>query len=371
MKIVIMIPTYNEKDNIEKMIPVLEKEVFPKIAKHDMQILVADDMSPDGTRGVVEKYSKQYKNIHLLEGKKNGLGAAYVRAMKYAISEMGADAVLEFDADFQHDPHDIPRLTAAMDEGYDYVIGSRYVPGGQIPKEWGLDRKILSKFGSLFTRIVWLNPHVHDMTSGFKLTRTEFLKKVDLDRLLSKDFAYKMHILHDLLKLGVKVKEVPIIFYERESGSSKINKKDQIDSLYVVLMLRFRDSEKFIKFLVVGGTGFILNLIVYNTLATSSTIPLWVANTFGAELAIFSNYNFNNFWTFKENRAKSIVQYFTKMISFFMTSNIGVFIFQNGLIQLGETFYGRKYHLIYFLIGTAMLLVWNFTIYKKIIWKKR
>jgi dolichol-phosphate mannosyltransferase len=371
MKIVVMIPTYNEKTNIEKMIPILEKDVFPKIPDHDMHILVADDGSPDGTKDVVEEYMKKYKNLSLLEGKKNGLGAAYVRAMKYSMDKMSADAVIEFDSDFQHDPHDIPKLIAAMDEGYDYVIGSRYIPGGKIPKEWGLDRKILSKFGSLFTRIVWLKPSIHDMTSGFKLTKTSFLKKVDLDHLLSKDFAYKMHILHDLIKLGAKVKEVPIIFYEREAGASKINQKDQIDSLYVVIMLRIRDSDKFIKFLVVGGTGFVLNLVVYNFLATNTTVPLWVANTAGAELAIFSNYNFNNFWTFREHKAKNIVHYFTKMFSFLLTSNIGVFIFQNGLIQLGETFYGREYHLLYFLIGTSMLLVWNFTIYNKFIWKKK
>jgi dolichol-phosphate mannosyltransferase len=371
MKIVVMIPTYNEKQNIEKMIPLLETEVFPKIEKHSMEILVADDGSPDGTRDVVEEYMKKYKNLHLLEGKKNGLGAAYVRAMKHAMDEMHADAVIEFDADFQHDPHDIPHLVAAMDEGYDYVIGSRYIPGGKIPKEWGIDRKILSKFGSLFTRIVWLNLKIHDMTSGFKLTKTEYLKKVDLDHLLSNDFAYKMNILHDLLKLGVKVKEVPIVFYEREKGASKINRKDQIDSLYVVLRLRFRDSEKFIKFLLVGGTGFVINLVVYNYLANKTTMPLWMANTVGAELAIFSNYNFNNFWTFKEHRAKSVMEYLVKMVSFFLTSNIGVFIFQNGLIQLGETFYGRQYHLIYFLVGTAMLLVWNFTIYNRFIWKRK
>ncbi len=136
-------------------------------------------------------------------------------------------------------------------------------------------------------------------------------------------------------------------------------------------MLRLRDSKKFVKFLMVGGVGFFINLIVYNALATTTTLPLWVANTAGAELAIFSNYQFNNFWTFKQNRAKNFLQYIIKMVSFFMTSNIGVFLFQNGLIQLGETLYGRQYHLIYFLVGTSILLVWNFTIYNRFIWKKR
>src|SRR6185312_10721342 len=164
MKIVVIIPTYNEKENIERMIPVLEKEIFPQIKNHELHILIADDTSPDGTKEVVQKYMQEYKNVHLLEGKKEGLGAAYARAMRYAMDKMDAYAVIEFDADFQHDPHDIPRLLAAMDDGADYVIGSRYVKGGAIPKEWGFDRKILSRFGSLFARIVWWNFSIHDMT---------------------------------------------------------------------------------------------------------------------------------------------------------------------------------------------------------------
>jgi len=371
MKIVVISPTYNEKENIEKMIPILENDVFPKVKNHQMLLLIPDDNSPDGTGDVVRKFTKKWNNIYLLEGTKKGLGAAYIRGMEYAMNELQADVVIEFDADFQHDPHDIPRLIEAMDMGADYVIGSRYVPGGSIPKEWGLDRKILSKFGSLFTRIVWLNFGIHDMTSGFKLTKTSFLKNIDLQHLLSKDFAYKLNILHEVIKLGASVKEVPIVFYERKEGMSKISRKDQLDSLYVVIMLRILDSKKFIKFLMVGGVGFSINLIIYNALATNTTLPLWVANTAGAELAIFSNYQFNNFWTFKQNRAKSVPEYIIKMLSFFMTSNIGVFIFQNGFIQLGESFYGREYHLLYFLVGTAILLVWNFTIYNKIIWKKK
>ena len=256
MKIVVISPTYNEKENIEKMIPILQEEVFPKIKNHEMFLLIPDDHSPDGTSDVVRKFMKKWDNLFLLEGEKKGLGSAYIRGMEYAMNVLHADAVIEFDADFQHDPHDIPRLIEVMDQGADHVIGSRYVPGGSIPKEWGFDRKILSKFGSLFTRIVWLKFGIHDMTSGFKLTKTSYLKRIDLQHLLSKDFAYKMNILHDLIKLGAKVKEVPIIFYERKEGMSKISRKDQLDSLYVVIMLRILDSKKFIKFLMVGGLGF-------------------------------------------------------------------------------------------------------------------
>lgn len=371
MNIVVIIPTYNEKENMQRMIPVLEGEVFPKIKDHEMQILVADDGSPDGTKDVIDTYMKKYKNLHLIEGEKEGLGAAYARAMKYAMDKMDAGAVIEFDADFQHDPHDIPKLIAAMDEGYDYVIGSRYIPGGQIPKEWGIDRKMLSVLGSLFTRIVWLKFSIHDMTSGFKLTKTSYLKRIDLDNLLSKDFAYKMNILHDVIKLGAKVKEVPIIFYERTEGKSKINQKDQLDSLYVVLRLRARDSEKFLKFLVVGGFGFAINAIILRVLVDGGHWNPSFANLIGAVAAIFSNFNFNNFWTFKVNRVKTVGEYIKKLLQFYLTSATGVILIQTGSIFIGDHLIGRQYYFEYFLFGTFLLLIWNFTIYNRFIWKKK
>lgn len=372
MKIVVISPTYNERENMEKMIPVLEKEIFPQIKNHQMYYLVADDKSPDGTADVVRKYMKEYKNIDLLMGNKEGLGAAYVRAMRYAMNQMKADAVIEFDADFQHDPKGIVSLVKAMDEGYDYVIGSRYIPGGSIPKEWGLHRKFMSFFGSLFARIVLFTPSIHDMTSGFKLTKTWYLKNVDLEHLFSKYYAYKIHILHDVVKQkGVKVKEVPIHFYERTAGSSKISKKDLFDSFWVVIRLRMRDSEKFLKFLVVGGIGFILNAVILKLLVDGVHWNPSIANLVGAAVAIFSNYNFNNIWTFKEHRIRSASSYILKLLQFYLTSAFGVIFIQTGTIFLGDHFIGRKYYFIYFLIGTFLLLIWNFTIYNKFIWKKK
>src|SRR5690606_8845638 len=171
MKVVVIIPTYNEKENIERMINVLESDVFPKIPKYSLEILVADDNSPDGTADIVKTLAKKWKNITLLMGEKKGLGAAYAKAMQYAMNKMGAYAVIELDADFQHDPNEVIKLVKAMDDGADYVIGSRYIPGGKIPKEWGLHRKFMSFFGSLFARIMFLRLDIHDMTSGLKLSK--------------------------------------------------------------------------------------------------------------------------------------------------------------------------------------------------------
>lgn len=371
MKIVVILPTYNERGNIEKMIPLLEKEIFPKIKKFEMWLLVADDNSPDKTADVVRDFQKKWDNIELTTGSKEGLGAAYIRAMKYAMDKMHADAVVEFDSDFQHDPNDIPKLVKAYENGADYVIGSRYVPGGAIPKKWRIHRKFMSFFGSLFARLVLLQFGIHDMTSGFKLTSTEYLKKVDLNNLYSKYYAYKIHILYDVLKKGAKVVEVPIIFYEREKGSSKLSRKDLLDSFFVVIRLRLRDSRSFAKFLIVGGGGFMINAVMYEIFVRSTDFPIALSNIFAAQFAIFSNYNFNNLWTFKHERSNTIFSYFGKMAQFFTTSNIGVIFIQSGVIQIGDVLFGEELYRVYFLIGTGFLVIWNFSMYRFVIWKKK
>jgi len=378
MKIVIIIPTYNERTNIEKMITVLENEVFPKIKNHHMFLLIVDDKSPDGTADVVMGFMKKWHTIELLSGDKNGLGAAYVRGMKYAMEKMHADAVMEFDADFQHDPHDIPHLIKAMDEGADYVIGSRYIPGGSIPKGWGLDRKFLSVFGSLFIRIVWLNFTIHDMTSGFKLTKTEFLKKIDLDHLYSSNFSYKIQILHDVIQKKAKVKEVPIVFYEREVGKSKINVQDQFESFYVVLRLAARDRKRFIQFLLVGGTGFILQfLTVY--LMIFLGLKQFIAAMVGGEIAILWNFIANNKWTFGDTKHISAQGgFFRRLVKFNIASLASIGI-QGFVVYYAVKFFGEKIILlglsfhtsIIILFPTIILLVipMNYVIYNKFIWK--
>jgi dolichol-phosphate mannosyltransferase len=378
MKIVVISPTYNERINVTKLIPLLIEEIFPKIKNHDMHLLIVDDDSPDGTSEVVREFMKKWKNIELLNGTKNGLGAAYVKGMHYAMDNMKADAVMEFDADFQHDPQDIPKLVKAMDEGADYVIGSRYVPGGTIPKEWGIHRKVISRFGGLFAQIVLLHRNVHDMTSGFKLTRSSFLKNVDLDHLYSKYYAYKMHILHDVLRQGAKVTEVPIIFYERKEGSSKITRKDLFDSFWVVIRLRLRDSSRFIKFLIVGGTGFVVQILTINT-SIFLGVEQFIAAMIGGEMAILSNFLLNNIWTFSDTKSvKEQGGFFVRLIKFNFASlaSIGlqgiVVYLMVGLLGEEVSILGFTFHTaIAILIPTIIFLVipLNYIIYNKIIWK--
>ena len=142
LRVVIILPTYNERENIGNLIDALQAQF--ETLPHDMQILVVDDSSPDGTADVVRMKQASSSNVHLLMGQKSGLGAAYIRGMMHAMDQLGADAVFEMDADFSHKPEDVPRLMAALDAGADFVIGSRYVKGGSIPEKWGLLRRMNS-----------------------------------------------------------------------------------------------------------------------------------------------------------------------------------------------------------------------------------
>ena len=242
MKIIVIIPTYNERETIADLIDALENE-FKIIPNHQFGILIVDGNSPDGTAEAVNQKKQIYQNIDLIiEKEKRGLGLAYIKGMNYAIHQLNADAFIEFDGDGQHDPKDIKRLVAELDNGYDYIIGSRYVAGGSIPEEWAWHRKFLSRFGSFF--IKWLlGLPTNDNTSGFKLSRVAgFAEKLPLgeNQILSKRHAYKIHLLYEMLALGAKTKEIPIKFLERGGGASKSSLEDIIESLKVALVLYFK-----------------------------------------------------------------------------------------------------------------------------------
>ena len=374
MKAVVILPTYNEKENIAKMIHLLEDDIFPKIKEWTMGLLIADDNSPDGTADIVRDLMKKYKNLDINQGKKAGLGAAYVRGMQYAIDEMHADVVFEMDADGQHDATKIPDFLKKIDEGYDFVVGTRYSGGGSIEQSWSFYRKFLSVGGNMFIRLVLMRPGIHDWTGGYRAIKKEvFLKEKEKLKNFT-GYNFQVGSLLSSVHDGFKVAEVPFHFGERTEGSSKIQSGSTIvKTLTFVITERIKELVfgSFGKFLVVGGIGFVINAVVLRVLHNPfGWDPFW-ANLVGAALAIFSNYNFNNLWTFKAHKIEGIGQYLLKLVQFYATSAFGVIFIQSGTIFLGDHFLGVKGYFLYFLIGTALLLIWNFTIYNKFIWKKK
>ncbi len=374
MKAVIIIPTYNEKENIANLISIIENDIFPQIKNHDMNILVADDNSPDGTADEVRRLMSKWGNIEITIGEKQGLGAAYVRAMIYAVDKMNAEIMFEMDADLQHDPKKIPEFLKKIDEGCDMVVGNRYSDGGSIPKNWPLPRKVFSIVANLFVRAIFTKFSVHDWTGGYRALRSEVFLKEKGELTNYKGYIFQISFLHKAIRDGFKVGEVPFHFNDRTLGKSKIAPLGYITEVVkFVILTRIRELlfGKFGKFLVVGGIGFIINAVVLKGLVDFVKWDPSVANLAGAALAIFSNYNLNNIWTFEENKVTTFGLYFWKMIQFYVTSAFGVIFIQTGAIFLGDAFIGKRFYFIYFILGTGLLLIWNFAMYSLVIWRKK
>lgn len=375
MKIFVIPATYNEKENIEKFITVLEEDVFPKIKGHELNILVADDYSPDGTGEIVKKLMKKYKNLGINQGEKKGLGAAYIRAMSYAIDKLGADVVVSIDADFQFDPYDLPKFIKKIEEDNDMVIQTRYSSGGSIPENWPIQRKIFSFTANLFVRIVFTKFHIHDWTGGFRAIKKDVFLKIKNEMKGYNGYIFQIAFLQKAVREGYKISEVPLHFSDRKLGNSKIAPIHYIlNVLRFVIFTRINELARgpFGKFIIVGGFGFILNAILLRVLVDGFKWLPYVANLFAAVFAIFSNYNFNNFWSFKHHKAPTFKRYLLKMMQFYLTSAFGVVVIQTGTIFVGTHFItSQKDYFLYFLAGTAFLVFWNFLIYSKVIWRKK
>ena len=396
---VIVIPTYNEADNIGHMIEYLNTKTFVDIKNKtnnlynnwQMKILVVDGNSPDGTGKIVDKLSKKYSNTFLYtETSKDGIGAAYLKGFKYAIEVLKADFVFEFDGDFQHPPETIPVMLKAMEDGYDYVIGSRKIKGGSNPKGWGFKRIFFSEVGGFTARFMMFFPFknffkVTDPTTGLKVTRVKgFIDNMDLDwkgnRLLTKSFGYKLQLLFETLKMGAKFKEIPLQFNVRNAGESKIEPKTAKDIFRVAFLLRWQDdfTQKFLKFGTVGGVGFIINtlgakLFKSALITNESNLSLLngICNALAAEISIISNFIFNNLWTFSKEKITDKSKLITKFLTFNLSSVISGIIIPSVVIAILTALFGDRLFLYQVIAIFGLTIPLNWIIYNKVIWKNK
>jgi dolichol-phosphate mannosyltransferase len=231
MKILIIIPTYNELENLPRLLP----EVLSK--DDGIDVLIVDDNSPDGTSVFVESQIKNNNRIHLIKrSSKQGLGTAYIAGFKYALQN-GYDFVFEMDADFSHDPKEIPRFLDEI-KNSDVVLGSRYINGVNVIN-WPMRRLLLSSFANLYTRFITGMP-VHDATGGFKCFRIKVLQAIDLNKVKSNGYAFQIEMSFKAWKKGFKVKEIPIIFVDRVKGKSKMSRKIVREAVTMVWKLRLK-----------------------------------------------------------------------------------------------------------------------------------
>jgi dolichol-phosphate mannosyltransferase len=230
MRTLIIIPTYNEINNIERIV----NAVFEQ--DDTFEVLIVDDNSPDGTGDAVRKLQNDSKRLHLLEREgKMGLGTAYICGFKYAI-ENDYDLIFEMDADFSHNPEELPNFIKAVQES-DLVLGSRYIQGVNVVN-WPLRRLILSYGANLYTRII-TGLKVKDATGGFKCFRRKVLEKIDLNKIHSNGYTFQIEMTYKAWKKGFKIKEIPIVFIDRVQGQSKMSRKIIIEAIFMVWKLRF------------------------------------------------------------------------------------------------------------------------------------
>lgn len=238
MKVLVVVPTYNERENIQELIKII-KEVRRKLREEDilLDMLVVDDNSPDGTAEVIKSSKEEFIHLIINENKK-GLGKAYRKGFKWAL-ENGYDVVISMDADLSHDPNDIPRFIKEIKNGEaDIVVGSRYLNGIRI-LNWDLKRLILSVMGNKYAQIV-TGMHITDLTGGFNAYKTSVLKEIKPEEIESEGYAFQIEMKFRAFAKGFKIKEIPIIFKERERGVSKLNQKIIWEALYRCLELRIK-----------------------------------------------------------------------------------------------------------------------------------
>ncbi len=245
-KAVIIIPTHNEALVIEETL----RQVFERtqdLGDFAIEVLVFDSASTDETQAIVQRLIPLYAGkLHLqVEPYKTGLGSAYLKAMTYALHELNADVILEFDADLSHQPKYLEPILMLL-KTCDVVVGSRYVEGGSIPQNWGVHRKFLSVLGNYIARIM-LTRCYQDFTSGFRATRRHMLLQILPDNFLSNHYAYKLHLLWLLHKNNADIKEFPIQFIDRQHGKSKLPSNSIKDALQVLFKLRFQEIKCFLK----------------------------------------------------------------------------------------------------------------------------
>jgi len=229
----VIIPTYNEKENIEKII----RKVFS--LTESFHILIVDDGSPDGTGHIVKELQKEFNEaLHILERKeKSGLGKAYIAGFKWALAK-NYEYIFEMDADFSHNPEDLPRLYQACLNGADMSVGSRYCRGGKV-KNWPLNRVLMSYFASVYVNtVLWM--FVSDTTAGFVCYRRKVLETINLDKIQFMGYAFQIEMKYNTQKAGFKIKEVPITFIDRREGVSKMSTKIFNEAFIGVLKMRFR-----------------------------------------------------------------------------------------------------------------------------------
>jgi dolichol-phosphate mannosyltransferase len=372
MNIVHIIPTFNEKENIGRMIETIFR-IGAKYPRWHTFVLVVDDHSPDGTAKVVETYKKKNPRIFLLTKQKEGLGKALIMGYEYAVRKLKADVVVPNDADFQWDPNDYPKLITKIEEGYDVAVASRHVPGGKVVG-WNWFRILNHEISNTF--LAWFVAGVHevrDHAGNFKAIRVHgILDRVKLTSMKNAGFSFQLHILYELSKTHARFVEVPSSFRERRFGRSKIGLnryyvRDVLEYLRSSCIIRMDRNSSFFKYCFVGVVGFFIQAVISKLLIMVNINP-GVAVTIGAEGAIVSNFVINNMWTFSHKKIAG-----SSLIGKFLQFNgvsIGSMLIQGAVVGIGTQVFGKDAWFLLMVFAIIFVVIpYSYFMYSRFIWK--
>lgn len=372
----IVLPTYNESENILSMIETLFR--VAKKNKYNLRILVVDDNSPDGTAHIVTEIAKTNTQVSLLLGEKEGLGKAYIRGFSEVLKTHKPEIIVMMDCDFSHSPEHLPALINSILVGNDYVIGSRYIDGGAIPGDWPIKRILNSKIANLVATLLGgITPSIKDKSGGFKAIRASALKKVEYEKINTFGYGFQMHLLGLFINGGYRIHEVPIIFRDREFGKSKMKTSDILGFIKCAYSLN-PDSpvRQILRFGGVGISGVLVNLTMLYILKNGTALNIVLDSAIAIQVSIVTNFILHSSFTFSERNQKIELNsdhnnlfgiYRMKQFIKFNIMALGVSIVTLVIFALFHQLFN-----VYYLLAQSIAIVasfyLNYSISKKYIW---
>lgn len=387
-KVVVVLPTFNEKANIEKnALEVLQQQA--KMPGFSVEILIADSNSPDGTGKIAQKLADKNPKIHFINVER-GLGFGLIKGHQYSLDKLKPDIMAQLDADGQVEPDVLIRMVEAIEEGYTLVQGSRFVEGGK--NKLSFTRRLFSAGSSWVCRVLIGPFDIKEVTNSARAFTPELFKKINLERLpwKEKTFIVQPAFLHEAILAGAKYKEVPLVFKNRAEGYSKnkvmnymydiftyaIDARLHLWGFNIPFFKLTRKAKTIIKFAIVGFAGTMVDFIFYKIFINSFGIPPATSKGLSAEIAILNNFTWNNMWTFRHRKTKTNL--WQKLGIFNLVSlgglAIGVLIvkflhtiYGDGLFYIGN--FHIAYNNFYFFATIPPVLIWNFLINHFVTWR--
>jgi len=384
-KAVVVIPTYNEKENI---VPLIEKilENQKKFKNLDLEVLVSDSHSPDGTKDLVEKRFQKDPHVHTLDVIERGIGVGLIKGFDFATEVLKADILVSMDADFSHNPKDLPKLLLPLGPKFNLVIGSRFSKGGE--NRLSFIRRKFSFWANFLSRLLLGEWRIHEWTTSFKAFTADLYKSINKDNIpwKAKSFVFQTAFSHELIRSGAKVHEVPIVLEDRKAGKTKMQTFRYIfELLKFLLTIRYRKNTILVKFLIVGTIGFIVYSILMWLFYDSPFLPfmpakntawgfwrfshkdlrLFISSVVSIEASVISNFLWHENWTFKERLKEG--RLVTRFFQFHIVS-IGSPLIQLASVNTLTPYFGFPW-LVSSAIGVLIGLIWNYLWNTRVVWR--